>query len=230
MKIVIDKGHGGSDPGSSGNDLTEAQLTEKLGDIVKEKLAGYDAEVLFAPRGTLSERAAFANSMGADLFVSLHINAAGGTGYETHIHPGASETTLTIATSIHTILASWYAEKGNFKDRGLKRTNFAVLRETKMPAVLLENLFIDRAEDASFLKGNIPAVGNEIAWAIASAMGLQPMESVPADPNAVRIVVAGKVLEGKLIGGRSWAPVRSMAEALGRTVDWDESTQNVIIK
>ncbi|MFZ5645826.1 MAG: N-acetylmuramoyl-L-alanine amidase [Bacillota bacterium] len=186
MKIVIDQGHGGRDPGASGNGLAEADLTGQLGLIVKEKLAGYDAEVEFAPRGSLNERAAFANNAGADLFVSIHINAGGGTGYESHIYIGAATTTLTIAKSVHTILSAWYAERG-FRDRGLKQSNFAVLRETKMPAVLLENLFIDRAEDAAFLKDNLPDIGNEIAWAIAQAVGLKAKKIDPCE-NCQEIV------------------------------------------
>lgn len=173
MLIVIDTGHGGSDPGASGNGLVEADITAVLGEIVKQKLSGYDAKVLLAPSGTLSERAAFANRAGASLFVSIHINASpGGTGYESHVYPGASDATLAIATSIHTTMAAFYAESG-FKDRGLKQSNFAVLRETNMPAVLLENLFIDNANDAAFLRNNLPAIGNEIAWAIANALSLK---------------------------------------------------------
>lgn len=176
--IIIDQGHsdnGQPDPGASGNNLVEAILTGQIGEVVKRQLEGYDCEVLFAPRGELSERADFANQLKADLFVSIHINAGGGTGYESHVHPGASETTLAIAESIHTTMASFYNERG-FRDRGLKRSNFAVLRETKMPAVLLENLFIDSVVDAEFLKMNLHAIGNEIAYAIVVAMGLQAKE------------------------------------------------------
>jgi N-acetylmuramoyl-L-alanine amidase len=183
MLIVIDQGHGGKDPGASGNNLVESDLTGQLGDIVKRQLEGYDCEVQFTPRGTLSERAAFANTAGADLFVSIHINAGGGTGYESHAHPGASEATLAIATSIHTTMAAFYSERG-FRDRGLKRSNFAVLRETKMPAVLLENLFIDGVMDSIFLKDNVHAIGNEIAYAIVVAMGLQAKKAEPVDEVA----------------------------------------------
>ncbi|HBV95774.1 MAG TPA: N-acetylmuramoyl-L-alanine amidase [Desulfotomaculum sp.] len=185
MKIVIDQGHsenGQPDPGASGNGLRESDLTGKLGEIVKQKLSGYETEVLLAPRGELSDRAAFANSAGASLFVSIHINAGGGHGYESHIHPNASGATLAIAESIHTALASWYGERGHF-DRGLKRSNFAVLRETNMPAILLENLFIDNADDATFLRDNLPAIGNEIAWAIVQAMGLKA-KTQPVDELA----------------------------------------------
>lgn len=174
--IVIDMGHsegGKPDPGASGNGLVEAIVTGQLGDIIKQQLSGYDAEVLFAPRGTLSERAAFANNAGADLFVSVHVNAGGGAGYESHVHPTAPPEEVAVAQSIHVIMAGFYAEQG-FKDRGLKRSDFAVLRLTKMPAVLLENLFIDSQKDADYIRANVQVIGNEIAYAIAQAAELQP--------------------------------------------------------
>lgn len=184
--IVIDLGHsenGKPDPGASGNGLIEAIVTGQLGPIIKQQLSGYDCEVKFAPRGSLSERAAFANQVGADLFVSIHVNAGGGTGYESHVHPTAPQEEIIIAEAIHTAVADFYVQKG-FVDRGLKRSDFAVLRETKMPAVLLENLFIDDPEDAEFIKNNLPVIGNEIAWAIAQAMELEEKESLGTDLSA----------------------------------------------
>jgi len=171
--IVIDQGHGGKDPGATGNNLVESDLTGQLGEIVKRQLSGHEAEVLLAPRGTLSERTAFANQVGADLFVSLHVNASpGGTGYESHIYTHPSEQTVKIGEAVHKVMADFYKQAG-FKDRGLKRSNFAVLRETNMPAVLLENLFIDSVQDANFLALNLHAIGNEIAYALVVALKLQ---------------------------------------------------------
>jgi len=183
--IVIDEGHsegGKPDPGASGNNLVESDLTGQIGDTVKRQLSGHEAEVLFTPRGTLSERAAFANQVGAALFVSLHVNAGGGTGYESHIYTHPSEQAAKIGEAVHKVMAAYYVGAG-FKDRGLKRSNFAVLRETKMPAVLLENLFIDSVKDAEFLKVNIHAIGNEIAYALVVALELQakPLEVAKQD-------------------------------------------------
>jgi len=185
VKIVIDMGHGGNDPGASGNGLIEADLTGQLGQIIAQKLSGYDAEVLLAPRDTLSERAAFANSVQADYFISVHVNAGGGTGYESHIHPDETGQGITIAETIHGIMAAFYAQYG-FKDRGLKRSNFAVLRETKMPAILLENLFIDNSIDAAFLSSHLPIIGNEGAYALAQGLGLQQKVS-PLDNEVKRL-------------------------------------------
>lgn len=194
MLIVCDKGHsenGHPDPGASGNNLVEAIITGQLGDIVKQKLAGYDAEVLFAPRGSLSERAAYANyaiAQKVDCFISLHCNAYNGlaSGYESYVHPTAPPEEIAIAEAIHTAMAAFYVQKG-FKDRGLKRSDFAVLRETKMPAVLLENLFIDNPVDADFLRENLPAIGNEIAYAISQAMGLKEKKPSNYCPDCAKL-------------------------------------------
>ena len=174
MRIMLDAGHGGKDPGASGNGLVEAILTGQITDVIERQLSGYDVEVLKTSRGTLSERTREANDANVNCFLSIHVNASpGGTGYESHVHPTAPQGEKNIAKAIHTTIAAFYAQKG-FPDRGLKESNFAVLRETKMPAVLLENLFIDNQVDAEFLKNNLPAIGNEIAYAIVVALDLKP--------------------------------------------------------
>jgi len=62
-----------------------------------------------------------------------------------------------------------------FPDRGKKKANFAVLRDTSMPAVLLENLFIDREADLSFLKRSmfVKELGEVIGEGIAGALKLK---------------------------------------------------------
>src|SRR5699024_7079776 len=92
---------------------------------------------------TLAERAAFANRNNADLFVSMHINAGGGTGYESFIHTNTQAATSGMQNLVH----AEAMREMKVTDRGKKRANFAVLRLTKMPAILPENLFIDRKED-----------------------------------------------------------------------------------
>ncbi len=80
----------------------------------------------------LSERAAIANKLKADYFVSVHINAGGGTGFESYVHPNANSATIAYQNVIH---AEIMKSLGNVNDRGKKRANYAVLRETKMPAI-----------------------------------------------------------------------------------------------
>ncbi|QOR84762.1 N-acetylmuramoyl-L-alanine amidase [Geobacillus stearothermophilus] len=98
----------------------------------------------------LSERVAIANKLKADYFVSIHINAGGGTGFESYVYNGnVSAATVAYQNVIHQEIMKAI---GNVKDRGKKRANYAVLRETKMPAILTENLFIDNPNDAAKLK------------------------------------------------------------------------------
>jgi N-acetylmuramoyl-L-alanine amidase len=169
-KVVIDPGHGGLDPGAGGFGLREKDITLDIALVLRGLLA--DSVDVSMTRDSdkfvsLSDRAKFTNTVGADLFVSIHVNAGGGTGYESYIYTDALDETGRLAGLIHNEVASFYKEKG-FPDRGLKKANFTVLRETAMPAVLLENLFIDRKEDAEKLKD--PGFRREIAGAVAKGI------------------------------------------------------------
>ncbi|MGB9804102.1 N-acetylmuramoyl-L-alanine amidase, partial [Desulfofundulus sp.] len=154
MVIVLDLGHGGQDPGAVGFGLQEKDVVLALGKYVLSFLEDYEVKVV--PTRTsdinvsLDERANLANQQNADFFCSLHVNSGGGSGFESYIHPDASQQTQSLAAALHREIAKFYLERG-FPDRGLKKANFAVLRKTKMPAVLLENLFIDNPRDAAFL-------------------------------------------------------------------------------
>jgi hypothetical protein len=76
-----------------------------------------------------------------------------------------------IQDTLHTKVMQ-YVNRFGVKDRGRKEADFHVLRETHMPAVLLENLFIDHPEDAelladeSFVKGLSMAIGEGVAEAL----------------------------------------------------------------
>src|SRR5436190_9151165 len=97
--VVIDPGHGGHDPGAEGNGLSEAKLTLAISKHIRRRLErDFVVDVKLTRTDDtfvgLSERAAFANNLGADYFVSVHINSGGGTGYESYVHtsvPAGSE-------------------------------------------------------------------------------------------------------------------------------------------
>src|SRR5699024_2009003 len=140
---------------------------------------------------TLSERANFANRNKADYFMSVHINAGGGTGYESFIHTSNSSGSRSAQNAVH----DEAIKEMKVTNRGKKKANFAVLRQTKMPAILPENLFIDRKEDAAKLKQS--SFLNDIAKAhadgIAKALGLKgkvkstnnTTKSAPSKNNSV---------------------------------------------
>jgi N-acetylmuramoyl-L-alanine amidase len=157
MKFVLDPGHGGHDPGAVANGLKEKDLTLTIVKHIGRMLGEYENAEVFYTRTddrylSLEERAAIANKLKADLLISVHINAGGGTGFESYIYNGnVSAKTIACQNVIH---GEIIRAIGNVKDRGKKRANYAVLRETNMPAILTENLFIDNANDAAKLKSD----------------------------------------------------------------------------
>jgi N-acetylmuramoyl-L-alanine amidase len=159
IKVKIDAGHGGKDGGAQGNGLSEKVLTLKISQKIKKGLEEYENVTVSLTRSTdtfleLSERANLANKWDADAFLSVHINSATNTsakGFETYIY---SDTSNPKTQAFQNILHQecMKAIKGDMQDRGKKRANFAVLRQTNMIAVLSENGFIVNASDASKLK------------------------------------------------------------------------------
>ncbi len=94
-KIYLDPGHGGTDPGAQGNGLQEKNVTLaialKVRDILNRDYEGHTIRMSRSSDVTVSlpQRTNDANSWGADYFVSIHINAGGGTGYEDFIYNGS---------------------------------------------------------------------------------------------------------------------------------------------
>ncbi|QNS22088.1 N-acetylmuramoyl-L-alanine amidase [Bacillus halotolerans] len=147
VKIFIDPGHGGSDPGATGNGLQEKTLTLQIALALRTILTNeYEGVTVLLSR--TSDRTNAANNWGADFFLSIHINSGGGTGFESYIYPGVGAPTTTYQSEIH----SEVIQAVDFSDRGKKTANFHVLRESSMPALLTENGFIDTVTDANKLK------------------------------------------------------------------------------
>ncbi len=153
-KIYIDAGHGGTDPGASGNGLREKDLTLKISKKIADILTEYEVDVKLSRTTdkalSLKQRTDDANKWGADYLLSVHINAGGGTGYEDFIYNGnVSNNTVKYRDTIH---AEIVKQLGNVRNRGKKKANFHMVRQSKMPAMLSENLFIDTKADADLLK------------------------------------------------------------------------------
>ncbi|MDN4525893.1 N-acetylmuramoyl-L-alanine amidase family protein [Fictibacillus fluitans] len=154
VKIFIDPGHGGSDSGATGNGLLEKNITLQIATRIKNiLLTEYNGVEVRMSRTTdeflsLKDRTDAANRWGADYLLSVHINAGGGTGFESYIYPGTEAPTTTYRNHIHDAVL----ELADFRDRGKKTANFHMLRESNMPAVLTENGFIDTVDDADKLK------------------------------------------------------------------------------
>lgn len=154
MKIVcIDAGHGGKDPGATtktGIDEKDIALTVAL--KVGALLTGYeivytrDEDVYVG----LSERALIANQAKAGLFVSVHCNSVddeSAHGMEVYHYTHASAASKHAARAIYDKLLPVSGLRG----RGVKSKDFAVLRETVMPAVLVELGFVSNEGDRAKL-------------------------------------------------------------------------------
>jgi len=188
VKIFIDPGHGGRDPGAVANGLREKDLTlaiaKECNRVLNEEYEGVQTKMSRTgdTYPSLSARTKAANDWGADYFVSIHINAGGGTGFESYIFNGTvSSKTKEYQKKVHQVIAAG----DGWADRGMKRANFAVLRETRMSALLTENGFIDRKEDAAKLKDPafLKKLGRLHAEGIAKAFGLRKKAKPAPKPD-----------------------------------------------
>ena len=190
-KIYLDAGHGGADAGAVGaNGLYEKNLVLKIQQYLISYLnSTYSDFTIKTTRTTdtflsLSQRASQANSWGADAFMSIHVNAGGGTGYEDYVYRSASNASKAFQSIVHgqvqpTLLSY------NHPNRGRKSANYAVLRLTNMPAVLTEIAFIDNSTDAALLQNEafLKSMGESYAKGIAVYLNL-PRRAVPTpNPN-----------------------------------------------
>lgn len=184
VKIFIDPGHGGADPGAVANGLKEKDICLMIGILLRDFLnKEYVGHRIKLSRETdisltLKERTDLANSWGADYLVSIHVNAGGGTGFESFIYNGRyanKARTSQLRNNIHDKIV----QDTGYRDRGKKEANFHMLRESRMPAMLTENGFIDHSSDARLLQDleflSVIAWGH--ARGIAETFGLRKKSS-----------------------------------------------------
>ena len=160
-RVVIDPGHGGSDPGALGNGLTEKEVNLDIALRLRLLLlldtldpsGGGSWEVQLTRESdetvSLQARVALANAWPADRFISIHHNGWGSSsanGTETYSYPGAA-TAADLRNHVHAELVAGLG----LADRGVKTADFYVLRETTMPAVLSEGGFLTNPVDAAVL-------------------------------------------------------------------------------
>jgi N-acetylmuramoyl-L-alanine amidase len=201
--IIIDPGHGGSDPGATykGNEEKTLNLLTalKVRDYLKEH---YQVTILMTRSEnktmSLNERTNFANETNADFYLSIHHNAGGGTGFESFTFNGSvPSTTLSYQSIIHNEYISAIKKKHTVIDRGKKRANFHVLRETKMPALLVEILFIDNDRDLALLTNSVfrNDAARFLAEGVAKALSLPKKTGIPG--KQLFKVIAGSFAERK---------------------------------
>lgn len=173
MRIVLDPGHGGEDDGFTGPSGTrEATLCFELSRRVEAALAAAGAQVFLTRHEstgpTERERAALANALDADAYLALHLgggepSARGAAAFYFGHERFASEAGMRLAD----LLLESVCSLGLIDARTHAKT-FPVLRETRMPAVLLETGHITNPEEEALLRD--PAFQDRIATAIAEGI------------------------------------------------------------
>lgn len=239
MKIVIDAGHGPNTPGKRAPDdsMREYHFNSATARYVIENLREYDCEVLTTFEDSrdvpLTERTRKANDWKADVFVSIHANAYLGNqwcnaeGIETFVYPTVTGKAVTLANAVQRKLIA----TTGLRDRGVKREDFHVLRETNMPAILIECGFMDNQRELALLKSD--AYRRKCAKVIAeSIMEVFRLGAKQAEvkPQAAKLYVDGKRIDdGIIIDGVTYFPGRAVASAIGATISWDNVTKTVKI-
>ncbi|PLR84367.1 hypothetical protein CVD23_11945 [Bacillus sp. V33-4] len=178
VKIFIDPGHGGNDPGAVGNGIRESDINLQIASRIRDiLLSEYTRVSILMSREndvtvSLSDRSGAANAWGADSLVSVHINAGGGTGYEDYIHPSANAVTIAYRDAMH----SEIAKQIEIINRGKKTADFHMVRVPNMPSILTENGYIDNSADAAKLKQTryIEKIARGHVNGLEKALGLQP--------------------------------------------------------
>jgi len=174
--VVIDPGHGGRDPGAVRYGIRESdlvlQITHKLLQLIEadENIRAYttrNTDVFVS----LEDRARMANNVG-DMFVSIHINAARNTtayGIETYHRPNAHDNFRALTSrNLADIMHRHKLVNLGSNDRGVRTANFAVLRYSTVPSVLLELGFLSNAQDRARM--TTPEFQWQAARAIYAAM------------------------------------------------------------
>ncbi|USK62196.1 N-acetylmuramoyl-L-alanine amidase [Peribacillus asahii] len=154
--LVIDAGHGGKDPGTSANGMSEKDIALDVTKSLVKRLEASGAKVIMTREGntypTLEDRVDIANQHDADIFVSVHVNSgppsAAGTEsyYDSSKNPQSAEGKMLateIQKQINTLLGT--------ANRGVRDKGFYVIKYTEMPSVLVELGFVTNSEDAKKL-------------------------------------------------------------------------------
>jgi N-acetylmuramoyl-L-alanine amidase len=191
--IVLDAGHGGHENGAYSPYGHEKQFTMDVVQRTRLLLVQSGYKVVLTRTGdeyvSLYDRVAIANKYPNALFISVHFNSGGnGTGLETFTlaprgvpsmmadGPRVSDlaecngnvcdaANMALATAMHASLVA----RSRMYDRGIKRARFVVIRDIKIPGVLIEGGFLSNTFDAKWVA--TPAYRQQMATCIVQAIG-----------------------------------------------------------
>lgn len=154
IKIVIDPGHGGHDPGAIGpTGLPESKTVLNVAQYLEANLKARGATVKMTRNGDefipLDKRASIANDFRADRFISIHLNSApNGAANRTEVYY-SHDNSAAMASTVDKRLANRLGQP----EGGAQTADFAVVRQTNMPGILTEGAFISNPKQEARLKG-----------------------------------------------------------------------------
>lgn len=235
MKIVIDPGHGGKDPGATCKYGTEADSNLRCALLLERELKDWGVEVILTRRDDnitsfeSAQRAEMANRLKADALISLHADSAspGPAGHHAIVSMHGTESKrlgqlvsdhIARITGVKAFRAPWTrALPGN-----PKQDYYAIVRNAKMPAILLERGFLTTDTDAKRLFDD----GYLAKQALGIAQGIAEWAKL------LRLQIEGRSELMPLIniGSKTYAPVRALGEGLGCSVHWDGKENMVTVK
>lgn len=206
--VIIDAGHGGSDPGAVYNGKREKDYTLQISNIVKTELERSGVNVVLTRTSdvdvSLQARTNLENSGSYALFISVHLNAGGGTGTEVYRSIVGGVSSDCANKILNKIVRLGFANRGvktKVGDDG--RDYFHVIRETKCPSVLVETCFIDNVNDMAKL--NVTEMAKAIAQGICETLGVAyvpvaatpPVVTPPTNPDNLYRVQVGAFADRK---------------------------------
>jgi N-acetylmuramoyl-L-alanine amidase len=171
IKIALDAGHGLYTAGKrclkkiDESETREWFLNDRIADKLEELLIYYDCSVLRVDDTTgnvdisLTDRCKMANNWSADVYISIHhnagVNGGVGGGIEVYYY-GTSAERKRQAKSLYNMLIKYTGLVGN-RNEPVKNSGFYVIKNTKMPAFLIENGFMDSVTDTPVILTNTHA-------------------------------------------------------------------------
>lgn len=187
--VYLDPGHGGEDPGAYVSNIKEANLNLPIALMIKDELSKAGYQVIMSRETDkivdLLQRSEDANHKNAHIFISVHNNFMPGSssvsGTETYYYNGISSNYTKINKDMHvnpvrlqqskelaTLVQNAIIRNIGSNNRGVRVENFSVVRESKMPAILIEGGYMSNANELRKLQTD--TYQRKIAVAVASAV------------------------------------------------------------
>lgn len=232
MRIGIDPGHGGRDPGAIGpTRVYEKNVTLAISLELNRLLqaAGLEAYMTRTDDRTMEliTRTALLNNMKCGLAISVHCNSASNqeADYIAMFIQAQGGQAEQLARKVQNELV----QATGWPDGGVRVKNLHMTRETKMPAILCECGFISNPGQEEQLRQ--PEIQKKLARAIADGLlanlGIEKGDDTLQD---VKIIAKGKELPGKLIDGQTYVPLREVVDVLNNEVVWQGPDKPVVVK